>query len=116
MITEVLLSWFATTASLYIMSKLPLGIYIEDFGTALVAGLVIGLLNAFLRPVLGVITFPLTLLTLGLFRFALNAILFWTASALVKGFELRGCLAAFVGPVALWLFNSLLFYLISLAG
>ena len=47
MITEVLLSWFVTTASLYIMSKLPLGIYIEDFGTALVAGLVIGLLNAF---------------------------------------------------------------------
>lgn len=116
MIMQVLLSWLVTTASLYIMSKLPLGVYIKDFGTALVAGLVIGLLNAFLRPVLGVLTFPLTVLTLGLFRFALNALLFWLASALVKGFELRGCLAAFVGPVALWLLNALLFYLINLSG
>lgn len=108
-ISQALLAWLITTVSLFVMSKLPLGIYVKDFGTAVVAGLIIGLLNTFLRPVLGFIAFPFMVLSLGLFTFVLNAFLFWLASALVKGFELRGCLAAFVGPLVLWLLTSLLY-------
>ena len=108
-ISQALLAWLVTTVSLFVMSKLPLGIYIKDFGTALVAGLIIGLLNTFLRPVLGFLSFPFMILTLGLFTFVLNAFLFWLASAMVKGFELRGCLAAFIGPLVLWLLTSILY-------
>ena len=108
-ITQALLAWLVTTLSLFVMSKLPLGIYVKDFGTAVVAGLIIGLINAFLRPVLGFISIPFMIITLGLFSFILNAFLFWLATVLVKGFELRGCLAAFVGPLILWLLTSLLY-------
>ncbi len=108
-ITHALLAWLITTVSLFVMSKLPLGIYVKDFGTAVVAGLIIGLINAFLRPILGFISIPFMILTLGLFSFILNAFLFWLATVLVKGFELRGCLAAFIGPLVLWLLTSLLY-------
>ena len=108
-LTQALLAWLITTVSLFVMSKLPLGIYVKDFGTAVVAGLIIGLLNYFLHPVLSFITFPLAVITLGLFSFILNAFLFWLATVLVKGFELRGCLAAFIGPLVLWLLTSLLY-------
>lgn len=108
-ISQALLAWLITTVSIFVMSKLPLGIYVKDFGTAVVAGLIIGLLNTFLRPVLGFFSIPFMILTLGLFSFVLNAFLFWLATVLVKGFELRGCLAAFVGPLVLWLLTSLLY-------
>jgi len=108
-LTQALLAWLITTLSLFVMSKLPLGIYVKDFGTAVVAGLIIGLLNAFLRPVLGFLSIPFMLITFGLFSFILNAFLFWLATVLVKGFELRGCLAAFIGPLVLWLLTSLLY-------
>lgn len=114
MISHLLIVWLVTSVSLLIISKLPLGIEIDDFGTALVAALVLGILNALVRPVLAFFTFPLTLLTFGLFTFVLNAIVFTLAAALVDGFHLRGgCLSALIGPILLSLLNSLLFRLLS---
>ncbi|GIV77600.1 phage holin family protein [Litorilinea aerophila] len=113
MLTHFIVTWLVTAVSLLILSKLPLGIEIDDFGTALVSALVLGLLNAFVRPVLAFFTFPITVLTLGLFTFVLNAIIFWLAAALVDGFRLRGgWLAALIGPIALGLLNGLLLALI----
>jgi putative membrane protein len=66
---------------------------------ALLAGLVLALINAVVRPVLKVVTLPLTLLTLGLFLFVLNALCLWLTSAIVPGFDVEGFRAAFLGAL-----------------
>jgi putative membrane protein len=80
--------------------------------TILGAGLVLGLINAVVRPVLLVLTLPLTLVTLGLFLLVLNALCLWLTSALVKGFTVHGFWAAFFGAlivsVVSWLLNAFL--------
>ncbi len=103
--------WLVTTVSLLIIAQLPLGIEIKNFRTALITALVLGLLNAIVRPVLGFFFFPLTILTLGLFTFVLNAIIFWLASALVDGFRLRGgFISALIGPIILGILNAIIFW------
>ena len=75
------------------------GIELAGVGAALVAGLVFGIVNAVVRPVLVVLTLPITLLTLGLFILVLNAICFWLTSLLVPGFDVRGAWAAVFGSL-----------------
>ncbi len=88
------------------------GIEISGPLAALWAGLVFGLINAVVRPVLVILTFPLTLLTLGLFLFVLNALCLWLTSAIVKGFEVHGFWAALFGAllvgVVSWLLTAFL--------
>ena len=109
-LTSFLAIWLVTSISLLILSKLPTGIELEGFGPALAAGFVLGLLNAFLRPVLGFLTFPLNFLSLGLFSLVLNGLLFMLAASMVRGFSLRrGCLTALVGSILLSLLNWLFF-------
>lgn len=111
---ELLLIWLVTAISLLIIARIDFfGIEIEDFGTALIVAVVLGLLNAVLRPVLSFLSFPLILLTFGLFSVVVNAVIFWVAASLVKGFELRGgCLSALIGPVVLGMINSLILALV----
>jgi putative membrane protein len=106
--TQFLLTWLVTTISLLILTKLPVGLELEDFGSAIVAALVLGLLNAFLRPILAFFAFPITFLTLGLFSFVINAFILWLATGLVKGFRLNGCLSALFSAVLLGLLNGLM--------
>jgi putative membrane protein len=88
------------------------GVAISGVLAALGAGLVFGLINAVVRPVLVLLTLPLTLVTLGLFLFILNAFCLWLTSALVKGFEVHGFWAAFWGAllvsVVSWLLTTFL--------
>jgi putative membrane protein len=88
------------------------GVEISGPVAALGAGLVFGLINAVVRPILVVLTLPLTLVTLGLFLFVLNAFCFWLTSLLVKGFEVHGLWAAFFGSllvsVVSWLVTAFL--------
>jgi len=88
------------------------GIEIQGFLVALGAGLVLGLVNAVVRPILLVLTFPLTLVTLGLFLFVLNGLCLWLTSMLVKGFEIQGFWAAIFGAlivsVVSWLLTAFL--------
>jgi len=99
--------------SLFVISKLPLGIEIDSFGKALVSAAVFGVLNALLRPILGFLAFPITFLTFGLFALVLNAIIFGLAAFLVHGFRLRGgFFSAFIGAIALSLINALIFQLL----
>lgn len=108
---HLIIVWLVTTVSLLIIAQLPLGIEIKSFRTALITALVLGILNAFVRPVLGFFFFPLTILTLGLFSFVLNAIIFWLASALVDGFRLRGgFISALIGPIILGILNAIIFW------
>lgn len=110
----ILITWLVTTISFLIIARLPLGVEIDSFGKAAVSAAVFGVLNALLRPILGFFTFPLILLTLGLFLFVLNAIIFGLAAALVTGFRLRwGIWSALLGSITLSLINSVLFNLLA---
>ncbi len=75
------------------------GVEIRSFGAAMAAAVVIGLLNVVMRPLLVVLTLPVTVLTLGLFLFVINAIVFWSAAGLLSGFIVRDFVAALVGSL-----------------
>ena len=81
------------------------GIVIAGFGYALIAAIVLGLVNAIVRPLLVVVTFPITLITLGLFLFVINALMLLLAAAVVPGFDINGFGAALLGALLLALFN-----------
>lgn len=85
--------------AIYVASRIVPGIEISGWWAALGAGLVLGLINAIVRPVLVVLTFPVTLLTLGLFLLVLNGFCLWLTSALVTGFVVRDFWAAFLGAL-----------------
>ena len=75
------------------------GVQVSSLGSALMAAVVIGLFNTVLRPVLVVLTLPVTLLTLGLFLFVINALMFWWAAGLLDGFQVRDFSAALIGSL-----------------
>ena len=111
--TGLLITWIVTTISFLIISRLPIGVEIDSLGKAAISAAVFGILNALLRPVLGFFTFPLIIVTLGLFLFVLNAIIFGLAAWLVPGFRLRwGIWSALIGSIALSIINSLIFHLV----
>lgn len=110
----ILLTWLVTTISFLIISKIPIGIEIDSFKKAAISAAVFGVLNALLRPLLGLLTFPIIFLTFGLFAFVLNAIIFGIAAYLVEGFRLRwGFWSALIGSIALGVVNSLLYNLLA---
>ncbi|MGK7898237.1 MAG: phage holin family protein [Xenococcus sp. (in: cyanobacteria)] len=84
-----LVTLLVTAVSLLIISKLPIGVEIDSIQKALIAALVFGILNAFLKPILDFLAAPITFLTLGLFSVVVNAIIFGLAAMLVTGFRLK---------------------------
>ena len=113
-IVGLVITWLIMAVSFFIISKLPTGVDIEDFATALVAAAIFGFMNAFITPVLQILALPLTILTLGAFAIVVNAIVFGLAAKLVTGFKLRwGIWSALIGAVALAITNSLLTSLVS---
>jgi putative membrane protein len=93
------LNALAVMAAAYIVP----GISVENFWVALIAALVIGLVNALIRPVLLILTLPINIVTLGLFTLVINALMFWLAATLVSGFTVTGFGAAFWGSLVFWL-------------
>src|SRR5262249_27009636 len=85
--------------AIWLATEIVPGITARSTTTVVVAALVLGLINAVVRPVLLVLTLPLTLVTLGLFLFVLNAVCLWLTSAIVPGFHVRGFWAAFGGAL-----------------
>jgi len=100
---HLLLRWLISAAAIFAVPFIVPGVTIEHPWNAIVAALVIGLINLFIRPVLLILTLPVTVLTLGLFTLVINAILFWLASTIVEGFVVDGFVAAFLGALAYWL-------------
>ncbi len=86
---RILIRWLVTTAAILISAYLLPGVSVRDLGAAFVTALVLGLINAIIRPILLILTFPLTILTLGLFIFVLNALLVLLTSAIVPGFHVQ---------------------------
>ena len=106
---RMLLHWVLSALAVWIMSRVVPGIYVSGPVAALIAALVIGFINATIGLLLKILTFPLTLLTLGLFWLVINALMLELASALLSpGFQVRGFFAAFVGAIVLSLVNMIL--------
>jgi putative membrane protein len=96
---KIIIRWMLLAAALLLVANLYPGVKVSGFGAALIAALVLGLLNTLVRPVLVLLTFPVTLITLGLFLFVINAGLFWAASSVLDGFQVTGFVAALIGSV-----------------
>lgn len=79
------------------------GISVSGFYTALLVAVILGLVNAVIRPILILLTLPVNILSLGLFTFVINALLFWLVSTIIKGFTVDGFMPAFWGALLLWL-------------
>jgi len=104
----VLVRWLLMSLSLLIVSYVVPGFFVRGIGAALIGALVFGFLNATLGLVLKVLTFPFTILTLGLFWFVINAIILEITSAIVPGLFIRSFFSALVGAILLMLVNMLL--------
>jgi putative membrane protein len=109
---RLLLNWVLSGLAVWIIANVVPGISVTGPLAALIAALVIGFINATLGFVLKILTFPLTLITLGLFWFVINALMLEFASALVPGFRVRGFVAAFIGAILLSLVNMMLKWLV----
>jgi putative membrane protein len=105
---RLLLNWVLSALAVWIVAQIVPGVQVNGALAALIAALAIGFINATIGFVLKIVTLPLTLLTLGLFWFVINALMLELASALVPGFHVRGFLAAFIGAIVLSLVNLLL--------
>jgi putative membrane protein len=112
--TGFLLTWLINSISLFAVVHIVPGITMNRGLTAVVAALVLGLLNAFLRPLILILTLPVNLLTLGLFTLLVNASLFYLASFLVKGFEIAGFWYAFLGALVFSIISFLLSMLVDM--
>ena len=95
----LLARWIVNAAALLLVAYLYPGVQVESFLSAALAALVLGLVNAFVRPLLIILTLPVTLLTLGLFLFVINALLFWFVAEIVHGFSVSGFGAALLGSI-----------------
>ncbi len=96
---KLILRWLLLAAALLLVAYLYPGVSITSFGAALIAALVLGLLNTVVRPLLVLLTLPVTMLTLGLFLFVINALMFWAAASLLDGFNVNGFTAALIGSL-----------------
>ncbi|MBC7962381.1 MAG: phage holin family protein [Steroidobacteraceae bacterium] len=106
--TRLILKWVLNSFALFFVMKLMAGIQFDRFQDLLVAALVIGLLNAFLRPVIILLTLPVTMLTLGLFTLVINGLIFYLAAYLVSGFHVTGFGSAFLAALLFSLFSFIL--------
>jgi putative membrane protein len=109
---KLLLIWLINAVALIAVAYLMPGISVASFTTALVAALVLGLMNAVVRPVLFLLTLPVTILTLGLFIFVLNGLLFWFVGSFIQGFVVAGFWPGVFGAIVFslisWCLSALL--------
>ena len=96
---KLILKWLLSATALLAVAYLYEGVEVRSFGAALTAAFVIGVLNMLLRPLLVLLTLPVTVLTLGLFVFVINALMFWWAASLLNGFYVSGFGAALLGSL-----------------
>jgi putative membrane protein len=105
---NLLLNWILSALGLILIARLIPGIQISGFGSALIAVVVVGLVNATIGLILKILTFPITIISLGIFWFVINALMLQLAAAFVPGFSVNGFVPAFLGAAALSVLNILL--------
>jgi putative membrane protein len=96
---KIIVRWLLLAAALLLVAYLYPGVAIKSFGSAMIAAFVLGLLNTLLRPILVLLTLPVTVITLGLFLFVINALMFYFAASVLDGFYVTGFVAALIGSL-----------------
>ena len=109
----LLLVWILNAVALLVVAYVLPGIGVASFGSALLAALVLGLINSLVKPVLILLTLPITIVTLGLFLLVLNALMFWMAGSILKGFQVNGFWWAVGGAILYSLISGFLSNLIN---
>lgn len=110
--TGLIIRWLINAAALFVTTYVLAGVNVTGFGSALVAAAVLGIVNAFIRPILILLTLPLNMLTLGLLTFVINGLMLWMVSSVVVGFEVDGFLNAVVGSLILSLVSGLISWVV----
>lgn len=109
---RLLLAWLINAVALLAVPYILSSITVDTFGTAILAALALGLVNAIIRPILVLLTLPVTLITLGLFIFVINGLLFWLVANFVPGFHVAGFWAGVLGAIVYsiisWLLSAVL--------
>ena len=105
---QLLLIWILNALALLTVAYVLPGIHVDGFSAALVAALILGLINTLLRPLLIFLTLPVTVVTLGLFILVINGLLFWFAGSVLKGFEVSGFWVSVLGALLYSIFSSVL--------
>ncbi|TAL77725.1 MAG: phage holin family protein [Burkholderiaceae bacterium] len=105
---ELLLIWILNAVALLIVAYILPGISVASFWSALIAALVLGLLNTLVKPILIILTLPITIVTLGLFLLVVNALVFWFAGSVLKGFHVNGFWWAMLGALIYSIISGLL--------
>ena len=96
---KFIIKWLCSALALLAVAYLYSGVVVTSFTGALIAAAVLGVLNTIIRPLLVLLTLPVTVVTLGLFMFVINALMFWAAASLVSGLQVNGFVAALIGSV-----------------
>jgi putative membrane protein len=113
MLLHILILWLLSALALWLMAQMVPGIELRGFGDAMIAAAVIAVVNTLIGPIIRFVSFPLVILTLGLFLLVINALLLKLASMLTPGFKVRGFFAALIGSVVLtiltWILRHLVF-------
>lgn len=114
--TGLVVRWVVNAIALGITAQIIHGIEAHGILALFAAALVLGILNALLRPIFIILTLPINILTLGLFTFVINAIMLWMTARVVSGFEVKGFLAAFIGSILLAIVSTILNFILSDRG
>lgn len=108
----ILLKWLINALALYVTSYLVKGIQVSDAWALLLAAALLGILNAVIRPILIILTLPITILTLGLFTLIINGMMLWMVSFFIKGFVIQGFWPALLGALLISIISWILNWLI----
>jgi len=106
---KIILKMLLTAIAVIVLANILPGIYVESYSTAIIVAVVLGLLRIFVKPILVILTLPITIITLGLFLFVINAIIILLASKLIAGFAVSGLLYALLFSLLLSFFQSVLY-------
>ncbi len=109
---SILANWLISALSIFLVASYLPGFSVNSFTTALVVALVLGIINAIIKPILIILTLPINILTLGLFTFVINAALIMLAASLVPGFKVAGFGPALVAALILW-FISVIVHIVA---
>jgi putative membrane protein len=107
---DFLIVWLLNAFALMAVAYLLKGVHIENYFSAFIAAVILGFVNSIIKPILVVLTIPITILTLGLFLLVINGFLFWLVSKFLKGFVVKGAVAFFLAPILYSIISSILSY------
>ncbi|MBV4398324.1 phage holin family protein [Advenella alkanexedens] len=110
---SLILTWLLQALALMVVAYILPGVTVASFGAALIAAVILGLINTIVYPVLVFLTIPITIVTLGLFLFVLNALLFWLAGSLFNGFQVDGFWWALAGALVYSIISGILLSLLN---